>query len=194
MIQLVLWINQPRIQSKSGLFNTGNNKYSSSLRHFKLSFQLLPKASNWNRLWTWLSLELDCSTQMHTCACLRPQELLWFGPRPLLLSPNSSSPTPPSASHYRPEAEHLGPFHTVLAFWELGALPPLGKWAKERKRSFLLGIHYAPCQVNLDNTKLGQRNEAMSVWYACRGTRDIQCPRKMSVSHFCSLKSCQAPP
>ena len=40
IIQLILWINQPRIQTKSRQFVIWNNIYRSCLIHFELSFLL----------------------------------------------------------------------------------------------------------------------------------------------------------
>lgn len=80
MIQLNLWINQSRNQSKSGLLVTWSNKCPSCWRHLSWVFcYLQPKAFNWNRPWSQLLLAAS-HTCIYTCMYTHVYNCFGLGP------------------------------------------------------------------------------------------------------------------
>lgn len=138
MIQLNLWINQPRNQSKSVLLITWYSKCLSFLRHFELSFLLL--AAKGIQLKQTLILTSTCSFTHITYTCMHTHSHSWFGALHLLLSPNPlTPPNHPAPLTKHQSAEDLGPFTLpcflgteCLSIWR-------GESAEEGRSSLLAG-------------------------------------------------------
>ena len=117
---------------------------------------LQPKASNGNRLWTWL-----LSAALHTCThrCnlyIYTHRCYWafcFGALNLLLTPNPSTP---------PNYLVLLTKHHLPSFWGLNTLPSLGCKDLKKEEGFLAGTPFClrPTQDNFNKHNMGLEKQS----------------------------------